>query len=320
MTGFREYNPRSEPASFRAGGKHEYLDLVTGLEVPEAQTRVAALVTKQVDFLDIIPPDFLGSIDAEPGVEALISRPGAQYFVNINKATELFGMTDSGLNMRKALQALMDNDEVMAGFGRDDMWMTCPSMWACGTRYGNPQVAPELYNQANIELAKEYLEKAGYDGEPVKLLGLAGYGSGMSTFNEIYKQQMEAAGINVDFKVLDSAARSAYLDEVGEEGWEVTPNYMTSWSWRPLASYYSTNVYGYESDSMVTARKALACASDPAKMQDLAAEIQRVFFDEVPYVLAGHAFFLRAMNADLDGYIDMPIDGVYMAELHWTNQ
>ena len=273
-----------------------------------------------MDFLDIIPPDFLGSIEKEPGVEALISRPGAQYFVNINKGTELFGMTENGLNMRKALQALMDNDEVMAGFGRSDMWMTCPSMWACGTRYGNPEVAPELYNQKNIGLAKEYLEKAGYDGEPVKLLGLAGYGSGMSTFNEIYKQQMEAAGINVDFKVLDSAARSAYLDEVGQEGWEVTPTYMTSWSWRPLASYYSTNVYGYESDTMVTARKALASASDPVQMQELAAEMQRVFFDEVPYVLAGHAFFLRAMNSDLDGYIDMPIDGVYMAELHWTNR
>lgn len=60
MTGFREYNPQSEPASFRAGGKHAYLDLVTGLEVPEAQTRVAALVTKQVDFLDIIPPTSSG--------------------------------------------------------------------------------------------------------------------------------------------------------------------------------------------------------------------------------------------------------------------
>lgn len=32
---FREYNPRSEPASFRAGGKHAYLDKVIGLEVPE---------------------------------------------------------------------------------------------------------------------------------------------------------------------------------------------------------------------------------------------------------------------------------------------
>ena len=318
---FMEYNPRSEPASFRAGGKHGYIDVVTGLEVPEAQTRVAALLTGQADFLDVIPPDFITKLENEPGIEVLISRPGAQYFVNINKAAPLFGMTEKGQYMRKALQTLTDNDEIMAGFGPSKMWMTCASMWACGTRYGNDTVAPELYNQKNIELAKDYLDKAGYDGEPVKLLGLAGYGSGMSTFNEIYKQQMERAGIVVDFKVLDSAARRAYIDEVGEaEAWHIGPTYMTSWSWRPIASHYSSNVYGYESDRMVAARTALASASDPAMMQEYASEMQRVFFEEVPYVLAGHAFFLRAMNSNLDGYIDMPIDGVYMAELHWTDR
>ena len=318
---FREYNPRPEPASFRAGGKHGYIDTVTGIEVPEAQTRVAALLTGQADFLDIIPPDFIDKLEGEPGIEVLISRPGAQYFVNINKMAPIFSMTEEGLHMRKALQALTNNDEIMAGFGPSEMWMTCASMWACGTRYGNDTVAPELYNQNNIEMAKDHLEMAGYDGEPVKLLGLAGYGSGMSTFNEIYKQQLEKAGINVDFKVLDSAARTAYLDEVGEENaWHITPTYMTSWSWRPIASYYSTDVYGYESPRMVAARSALASASDPAMMQSYADEMQSIFFEEVPYVLAGHAFFLRAMNADLDGYIDMPIDGVYMAELHWTNR
>ena len=318
---FREYNPRPEPASFRAGGKHGYIDTVTGLEVPEAQTRVAALLTGQADFLDVIPPDFITRLEDEPGIEILISRPGAQYFVNINKAAPIFGMTEPGLNMRRALQALTDNDEIMAGFGPSNMWMTCASMWACGTRYGNDTVAPQFYNQKNIELAKEYLAKARYAGEPVKLLGLAGYGSGMSTFNEIYKRQLEKAGIAVDFKVLDSAARSAYIDEVGEvDAWHITPTYMTSWSWRPIASHYSSNVYGYESDRMVAARTALASASDPMKMQEYASEMQRVFFEEIPYVLAGHAFFLRAMNSNLSGYIDMPIDGVYMAELHWTDR
>ena len=117
---------------------------------------------------------------------------------------------------------------------------------------------------------------------------------------------------------MDSAAMSAYRDATGNEGWHISPTYMTSWSWRPIASRYSTyDLSGYDSPRMRDARLALTKEADAGRMQSLADEMQRVFFEEAPYVLAGHAFFLRAMNADLEGYIDMPIDGVYFAELRW---
>ena len=317
--GFRDYNPRSEPASFRAGGKHGYLDTIEGVEVPETQTRVAALVTGQVDFLDIIPPDFVGEIERNPELTALISQPGAQYFVELNKWDgSPFEMTEKGQLMRKAIQALVDTDEIMASFGPEDMWMTCASMWACGTRYGNESVNPELYNQKNVELAKQYLEQAGYAGEPIIMIHSTGGGEAWTAFATVLNEQLKRAEINVDFKVMDSAAMSAYRDATGNEGWHISPTYMTSWSWRPIASRYSTyDLSGYDSPRMRDARLALTKEADAGRMQSLADEMQRVFFEEAPYVLAGHAFFLRAMNADLEGYIDMPIDGVYFAELRW---
>ena len=317
--GFRDYNPRSEPASFRAGGKHGYLDTIEGIEVPEAQTRVAALVTGQVDFLDIIPPDFVGEIERNPELTALISQPGAQYFISFNLWDgSPFDMTEKGLLMRKAVQALTDNDEIMASFGPEDMWMTCASMWACGTRYGNENVKPELYNQKNIEQAKQYLDEAGYAGEPIILTHATGGGEAWTAFATVVNEQMKRAGFNVDFKILDRAAMQAYRDATGDEGWHISPTYMTSWSWRPIASRYSTyDLHGYDSPRMREARLALTKEPDATRMQALADEMQRVFWEEVPYVLAGHAFFLRAMNANLEGYIDMPIDGVYFAELRW---
>ena len=317
--GFRDYNPRSEPASFRAGGKHGYLDTIEGVEVPETQTRVAALVTGQVDFLDIIPPDFVGEIERNPELTALISQPGAQYFVELNKWDgSPFEMTEEGQLMRKAIQALVDTDEIMASFGPEDMWMTCASMWACGTRYGNENVNPELYNQKNIDQAKKYLEEAGYAGEPIIMIHSTGGGEAWTAFATVLNEQLKRAEINVDFKVMDSAAMSAYRDATGNEGWHISPTYMTSWSGRPVASRYSTyDLSGYDSPRMRDARLALTKEADAGRMQSLADEMQRVFFEEAPYVLAGHAFFLRAMNADLEGYIDMPIDGVYFAELRW---
>ncbi len=317
--GFRDYNPRSEPASFRAGGKHGYLDTIEGVEVPETQTRVAALVTGQVDFLDIIPPDFVGEIERNPELTALISQPGAQYFVELNKWDgSPFEMTEEGQLMRKAIQALVDTDEIMASFGPEDMWMTCASMWACGTRYGNENVNPELYNQKNVELAKKYLEEAGYAGEPIIMIHSTGGGEAWTAFATVLNEQLKRAEVNVDFKIMDSAAMSAYRDATGNEGWHISPTYMTSWSWRPIASRYSTyDLSGYDSPRMRDARLALTKEADAGRMQALADEMQSVFWEEAPYVLAGHAFFLRAMNADLEGYIDMPIDGVYFAELRW---
>jgi peptide/nickel transport system substrate-binding protein len=319
--GFRDYNPRSEPASFRAGGKHGYLDTIEGVEVPETQTRVAALVTGQVDFLDIIPPDFVGEIERNPELTALISQPGAQYFVEFNKWDgSPFEMTEKGQLMRKAIQALVDTDEIMASFGPEDMWMTCASMWACGTRYGNESVNPELYNQKNVDLAKQYLEEAGYAGEPIIMIHSTGGGEAWTAFATVLNEQLKRAEINVDFKIMDSAAMSAYRDATGNEGWHISPTYMTSWSWRPIASRYSTyDLSGYDSPRMRDARLALTKEADAGRMQALADEMQRVFFEEAPYVLAGHAFFLRAMNSDLEGYIDMPIDGVYFAELRWKS-
>jgi len=315
---FREYNPRPEPASFRAGGKHGYIDVVVAYEIPEAQTRVAALLAGEIDFLDVIPPDFIDEIEADPGVTALISIPGAQYFVGLNMWEGAFAMTEKGQLMRKAVQAAVNADEIMELFGPSDMWTTCASMWACGTRYANTTVENGAYNQNNPTKAKKLLKEAGYNNEPVILTASTGWGESRTAFATVLNEQLKSAGFNVDFKMMDAAAAKAYTDQTGDSGWNISATYMTSWSWRPIASRYSTyDLHGYDSPAMTEARLALTKEADGAKMQDLAAKMQEIYWDEVPYVLVGHAYFLRAMNSNLEDYIDMPIDGVYLAEIKW---
>ena len=315
---FKEYNPRSEPASFRAGGKHGYIDVVEGYEIPEAQTRVAALKAGEVDFLDVIPPDFIDEIQSDPNLQALISIPGAQYFVGLNMWEGAFEMTEKGKLMRQAVQAAVDADEVMALFGPSDMWTTCASMWACGTRYANTSVEKGRYNIGDPDKAKDILKQAGYNNEPVVLTASTGWGEARTAFATVLNEQLKKGGFNVDFKMMDAAAAAAYRDQTGDSGWNISATYMTSWSWRPIASRYSTyDLHGYDSPAMTAARLALTKEADAGKMQDLAAKMQEIYWDEVPYVLVGHAYFLRAMNSNLEGYIDMPIDGVYLAEIRW---
>ena len=166
---FQDYSPRDESPSFLAGGKVAYLDELEMLEVPDQQTRVAALVTGTVDFLDIMSLDFYEELNNNDKVEVAIGRPGSQPIFFFNKAAPPFDHTPEGLLMRRALQALTNAEEIMQGYGPSDLWSTCASLWSCGTFFSNEDLAGDKYSTNNVELAKQLLDEAGYDGEPIIL-------------------------------------------------------------------------------------------------------------------------------------------------------
>jgi peptide/nickel transport system substrate-binding protein len=62
----------------------------------------------------------------------------------------------------------------------------------------------EYYDMKNPDLAKQKLQEAGYDGEPIRFLTTQEFSSyyGVSV---VAKQQMESIGIKVDFRVTDWA-------------------------------------------------------------------------------------------------------------------
>ncbi len=321
---FQDYSPRDESPSFLAGGKVAYLDQLEMLEVPDQQTRVAALVTGTVDFLDIMSLDFYEELNDNDKVEVAIGRPGSQPIFFFNKAAPPFDHTPNGLLMRRALQALTNAEEIMQGYGPADLWSTCASLWSCGTFFANEELAGDRYSTNNVELAKQLLDEAGYDGEPIILLDPADYPT-IHPISIVLNEQLKRAGINVDYRVVDWATEVQLIlapsDSTAVDEWDIAPTWMSSWAFLPLANgALRQNGLGYyNSDAMEELRSKFSRESDLNELKNIADEMQRVFFDEVPYVHLGNFFQLRAMNKDLDGLIASPVGGFYAVGLYWED-
>ncbi len=321
---FQDYSPRDESPSFLAGGKVAYLDELEMLEVPDQQTRVAALVTGTVDFLDIMSLDFYEELKNNEKVEVAIGRPGSQPIFFFNKAAPPFDHTPNGLLMRRAMQALTNAEEIMQGYGPADLWSTCASLWSCGTFFANEDLAGDKYSTNNVELAKQLLDEAGYDGEPIILLDPADYPT-IHPISIVLNEQLKRAGVNVDYRVVDWATEVQLIlapsDSTAVDEWDIAPTWMSSWAFLPLANgALRQNGLGYyNSDAMEELRTRFSRESDLNELKNIADDMQRVFFDEVPYVHLGNFFQLRAMNKDLDGLIASPVGGFYAVGLYWED-
>ena len=70
-----DYVPRDEPPSGFAGGKVAKVDRVEWIYIPDQNTAVQALVTGEVDMIEIPPTDFLADPRGEPGHHGQNHRP-----------------------------------------------------------------------------------------------------------------------------------------------------------------------------------------------------------------------------------------------------
>ena len=320
---FQDYVPRDEAPSFLAGGKVAYLDRLEMIEVPDQETRVAALVTGEVDFLDIMSLDFYDRLNDDPSVEVEIGKPGSQPIFYFNKSIPPFDMTPNGKLMRQAIQALTNAEEIMQGYGPSNLWATCPSMFSCGTFFAN-EVVPEKYSMNNVELAKQLLDQAGYDGEPLIILDPADFPT-IHPIPIVLNEQLKRAGVNVDYRVVDWATEVQIVlsprGSPASKEWHIAPTWMSSWAFLPLANgIISKDGIGfYESPAMQDLRARFARESDLNELKKIADEMQRVYFEEVPYVHLGNFFQLRAMNESLDGLIASPVGGFYAVGLYWED-
>ena len=106
-------------------------------EIPDQETRIAAVLTGTVDFLDVVSSDFYQeALDNADQVAIHIGIPGAQPDVMFNTRNPLLGFSESGRKIRQAVQAAVNAEDVMKGYGDPRLWQLCPSLQMCGTPLG----------------------------------------------------------------------------------------------------------------------------------------------------------------------------------------
>ncbi len=304
------YRPRAEPADGLAGGKRVLLDRVELISMPDQATRVAALQAGEMDLLEIVPFDFIAALRRDRGV-TIASQRGVQQMVsilNINHTQPPF----SDPKMRRALQAAIQQPDVMAGLGLpSDMAMSCLSIYMCDAPLSN-EAGREFAGGASPERARALLREAGYKGEKVVLLHAASSAL-LNPIGLVMADQLKRAGFNVDVLTTDyatAAQRRLSRAPVEQGGWSVMPIVWNGIDLiNPLSNpavSYNCSEYnpGWYCDEASTALlREVAEAADPAQQKALAAQLQGAFHRNVNYVWGGQFSAPAAYRSELTGVV-----------------
>ena len=163
---FEKYTPRAEPASYTAGGKRVLVDRVEWRVIPDSATAANALITGEVDWLELPQPDLIPMLKKAAGVQTgLLDIYGT---LGILRPNHVQGPTTNPA-LRRAMMAAIDQREIMtAAMGED------PGTWKAPVGYilpGGPSASEAgmdiVRQRKTIDEVKKMVETSGYKGERI---------------------------------------------------------------------------------------------------------------------------------------------------------
>jgi peptide/nickel transport system substrate-binding protein len=272
--------------------------------------RVAALQTGAVDYLEVLPMDYIDMMRKNPGITVIVQPPLAQIMgtLSVNNAIPPF----NDVRIRKALQMAIDQNEIMQGMGLPpDMYKPfCQAVFLCGGPYES-DAGTEALRHPSAEKARAMLKEAGYNNERIVLL----HSTDSATINPeslVVIDQIKRAGFNLDVVSGDySSLAQRQLKNVplDQGGWNLMPVVTTGYdNISPLthvATTYSCVPYrGWMCDpEMPPLVAAFEVETDPAKRQELARQMQLRVLDQAPLMMLGQFAPPTAFRSDLHGVL-----------------
>lgn len=311
---FEDYCPyylqgtTEEIADGAAGYKHAYTKNIYNYYMSEIATHYAGLVSGEYDFANDVGSENVPLVDQDPELVLATYPCGILYAMfNKNEASIC-----SDVNMRKAINAAANcTDMLLAVLGENliepaSCYMTPDSgIWFNGA--GGDQ-----YDLCDPDLSKEYLEKAGYSGEPVRILSIPN--NSINNAALVLQQNLEAAGINCEVNCVDYATYlqlrtdpSAFDLFMGITMSIIAPSALVF-----LPSDYPGNVPDETLDGLLDTFASAATMDEAVRAWE---EAQAYCWDYLPILNTGSYLGNRAYSAKLHGVVidrDVRLCNIYM--------
>ncbi len=310
--------PRQEADLARWDGywdaaKMAKVDKVVLLPIPEANSRLAALRSGQVDWIEVPPPDGIDSLKSAGFTITTGSYPHVwPWFFNIGAPDSPF----KDVRVRQALNYCIDREGLVSllnGTAEPSAgWLKTSD-----PDFGTPA------NRYKFDAAKgkALLAEAGYtSAKPLSFkVMISNSGSGQMTplpMNEFLQQNLkEACGVNVDFDVVEwqvllNAAR-ATPDSPSLQGAMALNISSPSSDVSIMARYFSSanfspngfNFEQWKDDEFDAALKTLAEASDPNVISAAYRKAHERLVDNPPWLYIVHDLNPRAMSPKVKGFV-----------------
>ncbi|MCK6450235.1 MAG: ABC transporter substrate-binding protein [Alphaproteobacteria bacterium] len=312
---FKDYAPRKEPASGHAGGKVVKVDRVEFVWLPDPQTAQSALVAGEIDYLENPQPDFLPILESTPGIK-IESHPamGTMGIVQLNHLHPPF----NNVKARQAMYYILNNADYLNTIAANkDLQRLCFSYFGCGVEM-ETDAGSEAYKAAkDYKKAEALFKEAGYNGEPITILHATDH-QYINPANQVMIQQLRKAGfLKLDVQAMDwgsVVARRAKKEAPAQGGWNIFITGTTVLSSSTPITHVSIGMgcekawFGWPCDAKLEElRKAWAFAPDSAKRKEIAIELSKRAYEQVPYVSFGQWVNPVAYRADrISGVLPVP--------------
>lgn len=311
---FEDYVPRSEAVSWMAGGKKVNVDTVKWVTMPDAQTSINAIMSGEIDYIEMVQIDLLPILQSSEDVTVEVREPfGYQTMGRMNFKHPPF----DNLKIRQAAQMALSQADVLGTLiGNPEYYKICGAIFGCGTPLGDETGAETLTSGGNIEGAKKLLQEAGYDGTPVVLMQPTDVVT-LSSQPVVAAQALRNAGFNVDMQAMDwqtLVTRRASQAKPSEGGWNM---FFTNWMVpeinspliSPMLNGRGDNAwFGWPKDDQLEALRAeFIAANSVEKQKEIAVKIQKHTLENVIYVPLGQYLSPQARSNKLSNMIPSPV-------------
>jgi peptide/nickel transport system substrate-binding protein len=307
-----KYKPRPEPASGLAGGRTAKVDRVEWITIADQQTQVSALISGEIDMVEIVPADLLPLLAKEKNIKVMtVNTAGRQFAMRFNVLHKPF---DNPKIRAAALYALNQKDFLDANIGNPSYYKECRSVFPCGSPLESTKGWDGLV-KGDAAKAAALLKEAGYDGTPIVLLHQTDTAN-HNNLATVAKPQLEKAGFKVDLQAMDwqtLVARRAKKDALNAGGWSA---YFTSWGatdvLNPVSAAFlnascDKSTFGWTCDeTLEKLRDAFSKETDAAKQKAIAEQVQLRALEYPTHVILGQFTTPTALRGNVEGLLQTP--------------
>jgi peptide/nickel transport system substrate-binding protein len=287
---------KRNPSYFKAG--QPYLDQIVFRFLLVDKSRISALQSGQVDWVDAVPLDQLPALRKDPSYRYVTSTvAGIPDFIAMNTSKAPF----NNKALRQAVQAAVDRKEILniAYFGAGEigsMEVPSGSKWYGGT--------DPFASGPNLDLAKQKMAEAGYaNGLTVTFLSLPQYPELQKTA-VVLKDQLQKIGINLQIKQQEV---TVWFGAYAKGDYEMTSAYWSgtidpdNFYSTQLATGSANNYTKYSNptlDAMISKARAM---TDESGRKALYEQIRGIVWDDAPLVFAHYETLNYLMRNNVAG-------------------
>lgn len=298
---FEDYSPRAEAPNGYGGARIAEAYELRFLPVPDASTRIEAALAGQYDYVSSLPIEAAARFQDQANVEpVLLESFGWPVFVLNKKAGSA-----ADIEVRRAIRtALNMEDMLIAAFGDPSAYSLNGSMYPSTFVWHSDAGVDGAYNLGDPDAARSMLAEAGKEGAPLRILTSRQYEFHYK-MAQVAAEYLKQAGFAVEMDVVDWATLSERRGN--PDLWDI---YITHSSFLPepgIINLLSPTAPGWwESEARTAAMDAFNAELDPARRVEKWAEVQRVIYDEVPFIKIGDFSALAAKSKRLEGLVKAP--------------